>query len=122
MRKLTNIIFICAAILVCTNSHAKYFTEYYGSGVKIIKVHTHGSGGLTLHISGNVINLDGCSVTSRVHLRGDLSGHDNMVSSALLAFASGKNVGLHLSGCDYIPFWGESGGLTPIVDNLWVHD
>ncbi|AQW61489.1 MULTISPECIES: hypothetical protein [Vibrio] len=101
-------------------SNAKYFTALNSEGVEITRIHNHANGGLTLYISGSIVNLDNCTVTSRVHLKGDLKGHDNMVSAALMAFATGKRIGLHASGCEIIPFWGTSGGLTPVISDLWV--
>lgn len=101
-------------------SNAKYFTNYHSIGVEITRIHNHSNGAVTLIISGDVDNLDQCAVTTRVHLKGDLDGHKQMAASAMLAFASGKKVGLHASGCEIIPFWGASGGLTPVINNLWL--
>jgi len=115
--------FLCVLIffLVPVSSQAKYFTPLGGPSVKITRFFTHSGGGVTLYISGSVQNLDGCPVTDRVHLKGDLKGHQNMVSAALMAYASGKEIGLHAQGCELIPFWGTSGGgAVPIINNLWV--
>jgi hypothetical protein len=100
-------------------SNAKYFTNYLSEGVEITRVHNHSNGSVTLIISGDVDNLDQCAVTTR-HLKGDLDGHKQMVASVMLAFAAGKKIGLHASGCEIIPFWGASGGLTPVINNLWL--
>lgn len=98
---------------------AGYLTPLSGNGVTINRYFTHSGGGVTLIISGTINNPDNCQVTDRVHLKGNLNGHNNMVSAALAAFASGKQVGLWSRGCESIPFWG--GGIqTPIVENLWV--
>lgn len=88
-------------------TNAKYFTNYHSVGVEITRIHNHYNGAVTLIISGDVDNLDQCAVTTRVHLKGDLEGHNQMVASAMLAFAAGKNIGLHASGCEIIPFWGN---------------
>ena len=101
-------------------SHAKYFTNYNSAGVEITRIHNHSNGDVTLIISGTVDNLDECAVTSRVHLKSNLVGHNQMVASSMMAFASGKKIGLYASGCEIIPFWGSSGGLTPVITNLWV--
>ena len=112
---------ICILInTISFNVSADYFTPLGGPGVTIVKMHFHDQGGVTLHISGAVQNLDDCSVTSRVHIPKDLSGLNNMLSASLMAYTTGKKIGLHVSGCESIPFWGSGGGLTPIVKNLWV--
>ncbi|TQV86923.1 hypothetical protein [Aliikangiella coralliicola] len=114
-------ILLVALVGICflgQNANAKYFTDY-NAGVTITRIHVHSGGGITLHISGAVKNLDGCAVTDKVHLKGNLAGHQNMLSHAMMAFTTGKKVGLHASGCEVIPFWG-GGLMTPIIDNLWV--
>jgi len=114
-------LFVLVLILAPVYSQAKYFTPLDGPGVTITRFFTHSGGGVTLYISGSVQNLDGCPVTNRVHLKGNLEGHKNMVSAALMAYASGKKIGLHAQGCELIPFWGTSGGgAVPIINNLWV--
>lgn len=101
-------------------SNAKYVTALNSEDVEITRINNHVNGGLTLYISVSMVNLDNCTVTSRVHLKGNLKGHDNMVSAVLMAFATGKRIGLHASGCEIIPFLGTSGDLTPVISDLWV--
>ena len=111
---------IIVLLFLSSSAFADYFTPLDGPGVTIVKMHFHDQGGVTLHISGAVQNLDDCSVASRVHIPKDLSGLNNMLSASLMAYTTGKKIGLHVSGCESIPFWGSGGGLTPIVKNLWV--
>jgi hypothetical protein len=105
-------------VLFVQSVEAKYFTDY-SAGVTINRIHAHSSGGVTLHITGEVRNLDNCPITERVHIKADLVGSKNLIAHAMMAFASGKKVGLHASGCEIIPFWGGI-HLTPIINNLWV--
>lgn len=113
---------ISSCLFFCvTNSYASgYLTSLSGSGATISTYFTHSSGAVTLILESNTSkNPDSCAVTNRVHLKGDLDGHKNMVAAALTAFASGKTVGFHSSGCEDIPFWGGN-ILTPVINNLWV--
>jgi hypothetical protein len=111
---------ITVFLILSSSAFADYFTPLDGPGVTIEKMHFHDQGGVTLHISGAVQNLDNCAVTSRVHIPKDLPGLNNMLSASLMAYTMNKKIGLHVSGCESIPFWGSGGGLTPIVKNLWV--
>ena len=88
-------------------------------GVEITKYFTHEAGGITLYISGDVINSDNCPATYRVYIPHDLVGRDSLASAALTAFISGKKIGLHASGCQTTYFWGGS-EQVPIINNLWV--
>ncbi len=118
-----NIFNLLVALFITSGASGQYFTPLGGPGVQVTRFFTHSGGGVTLYISGEVKNLDDCPVTTRVHLKGDLPGHQNMISAALMAFASGKRIGLHASGCEYIPFWGGSGGgQVPVINNLWVFE
>lgn len=110
---------LAAQLFIIDTFASGYLTPFTNTGVKISHFFTHSNGGVTLLLSGTITNPDGCQVTSRVHLKGDLEGHKTMTSAALAAFASGKNIGLWSSGCENIPFWG--GGIqTPIIANLWI--
>lgn len=112
-------VFTCLFLLFFIQEvEAKYFTSY-NSGVTINRIHAHNGGGVTLHVTGSVINLDSCAVTDRVHIKANLPGSDNLIAHAMMAFAAGKKVGLHASGCEVTPFWGGN-LMTPIIDNLWV--
>ncbi|ACA85761.1 hypothetical protein [Shewanella woodyi] len=113
-------VLLISLVFLVQNAEAKYFTDY-SSGVTINRIHAHSGGGVTLHITGEVTNLDNCLVTERVHIRADLVGSKNLIAHAMMAFASGKKVGLHASGCEIIPFWGGT-HLTPIINNLWVYN
>lgn len=107
--------------LFSTSSLAKYVTPLGGPGVEITKYFTHESGGVTLYISGNKINLDNCAATYRVYIPHDLdpTGRNSLASAALTAFVSGKNIGLHASKCQTTPFWGGTEEV-PIINNLWI--
>jgi len=107
-------------LMVSSVVHSKYVTLLNGPGVEITRVFSHTSGAVTLYISGTVVNLDQCNTTYRVYIPHDIAGHDTMVSTALMAYASGKKVGMHASGCNTTAFWGASGGQVPIIDNLWT--
>lgn len=120
MSKLVLIVIFTLIGMISFKGNAAYFTPLDGPGVTIVKMHFHDQGGVTLHISGEVLNSDDCPVTSRVHIPKELPGLNNMLSASLMAYTTGKRIGIHLSGCESIPFWGAGGGLTPIVQNLWV--
>lgn len=114
------IVLITGLLLSVTSIHAKgYLTSLNGSDVVITKVFNHGSGAVTLYISGTILNPDNCSGTTIVHLKGDLPGHEHMIASALTAFTAGKKVGLYSQGCEIIPFWGGV-HTRPIINNLWI--
>lgn len=115
------LIFVLFVVFSVNVNASGYLTSLGGPGVKITSYFTHSGGGVTLKISGSVSNPDGCEATDRVHLKGDLAGHNNMVAAALAAFASGKSVGLWSTGCETIPFWGGT-SRVPIVANLWVFE
>lgn len=100
--------------------YAKYVTPLAGPGVEITRVFAHENGGMSLYISGSIVNLDECNTTFRVYIPHGLAGKDTLVSTALMAYASGKKIGLHASGCSTTSFWGASGGEVPIINNLWV--
>ena len=104
-----------ASINVC----AKYITNLGTQGVEITRYFVHSSGAVSLYISGTVDNLDQCTSTFRVYIPHDLPGKDIMVSAALAAFASGKKVGFHGSGCSITAFWGGTVDV-PIVNNMWI--
>ena len=72
----------------------------------ITQVFTHGSGAVSLFISGAPDNPDSCNDPGIVHLKGNLAGHNQVVSTILMAFAAGKKIGLYSGGCEVIPFWG----------------
>jgi hypothetical protein len=99
------------------SSASGYLTEL-GQGVSVNRYLIHSGGGMTIWVSG-ISNPDGCGGSDRVHLKGDLPGHDKMVAAVLAASTSGKKVGFWSSGCEVIPFWGGSQTI-PIVSDLWV--
>ena len=107
------------ATLTSAPAFAKYVTPLGGPGVEITRVFVHKSGAVSLYISGTVQNLDACSSTFRVYIPEDLAGKDLMLSVALMAYATGKRIGMHGSGCNTTPFWGGTVDV-PIIDNLWV--
>ena len=113
------IVIALACMIASTNVFAKYITHLNTEGVEITKFFTHKSGAVSLYISGSVDNLDKCTSTFRVYIPHDLPGRDVMVSTALAAFASGKKVGFHGSGCSTTTFWGGTVDV-PIVDNMWI--
>ncbi len=90
-----------------------------GPGVEITKILAHESGAVSLYISGPVQNLDQCTSTFRVYIPSDIPGKGAMLSTALMAFASGRKIGIHGSGCSTTVFWGGTVDV-PIVNNLWV--
>ena len=94
-------------------------TDLHNPQATITSFFTHGSGGVTLVISGMLDNPDGCNDPNTVHLKGDLAGHEKMVSAALTAFVAGKKVGLYTAGCEIIPFWSGT-NTRPIITNLWI--
>ena len=67
-------------ITISTSVNASgYLTPFSASNVKITHYFTHSGGGVTLLLSGPVINPDGCTVATRVHLKGSLAGHNAKV-------------------------------------------
>lgn len=94
-----------------------YLTDL-SSGVSVTRYLMHSTGGMTIWVSG-ISNPDGCGGTDRVHLKGDLPGHDKMVAAVLAASASERKVGFWSSGCEVIHFWGGT-QTVPIVADLWV--
>ncbi len=116
-------IYITIILLLISNlaSASGYLTPKDMTGVTINKITMHGNGGATLWVSG-LLNPDECGDVTLAHLKGDLTGHDNMVATALTAYASGKKIGLwSATGCEIIPFWG--GSVTrPIIHTLWITD
>ncbi len=115
-----NIIFyVLVSVLVSMPVYAKYVTPLNGPGVDITRFFVHESGAVSLYISGSTINSDGCTSTFRVYIPHDVAGKDTMLSAALMAFASGKKIGIHGSGCSTTAFWGGTKDV-PIVNNLWV--
>lgn len=109
--------FLLLSCTVQTVQSSGYLTPL-GQGITISKYFIHSGGGMTLWVSG-ISNPDNCGSANKVHLKGDLSGHDKMVAAVMAAYASGMKVGLWSSGCSSLPFWG--GTVTyPIVSNLWV--
>jgi hypothetical protein len=114
------IVVLFFTLIASASSFAKYVTTLSGPGVEITKVFTHSSGAVSLYISGETTNLDECTSTFRVYIPHDLNGRQNLVSAALMAFASGKKIGLHASHCSTTTFWGGTVDV-PIVDNLWVN-
>ena len=119
MKRISMFSFALLIILSSNNSFAKYVTPLGGPGVEVTMYFTHKTGAITLYISGAVQNLDHCPATYRVHIPHDIAGRDMMASAALTAFASGKKIGLHASGCKTTHFWGGT-QQVPIIDNLWV--
>ncbi|ALU45946.1 hypothetical protein [Pseudoalteromonas rubra] len=117
MKKKILILFTC--MLASANASAKYITHLNSDGVEITRFFTHKNGAVSLYISGSVDNVDKCTSTFRVYIPHDLPGKDVMVSSALTAFASGKKVGFHGSGCSTTTFWGGATDV-PVVDNMWI--
>ena len=110
--------FILSLLLVSSFVFGSGYLIPNGAGVKINKITMHGNGGATLWVSG-LSNPDNCGDVKLAHLKGDLPGHSNMVSTALTAYASGKKIGLWSTGCEIIPFWG--GTVTrPIIHTLWI--
>lgn len=105
--------------LLTLPAFAKYVTPLGGPGVEITMFFTHQTGAVTLYVSGEKLNLDNCAATYRVHIPHDIAGRDTMVANAMMAFASGKKIGLHASGCKTTPFWGGTVEV-PIINNLWV--
>jgi hypothetical protein len=118
MKSLTLVIVFLASIL-STALQAKYITSLGGPGVEITRVFIHSSGAISLNISGQVDNLDQCTSSSRVYIPHDVAGKDQMLSTALTAFATGQKVGFHGSGCNTTAFWGGTVDV-PIVNNMWV--
>jgi hypothetical protein len=113
------ILILVTCLIASTNVAAKYITQLNTQGVEITKFFTHQSGAVSLYISGTVANLDQCTSTFRVYIPHDLAGKDVMVSTALAAFASGKKVGFHGSGCSTTSFWGGTVDV-PVVNNMWI--
>jgi hypothetical protein len=110
-------------LVLCLLSQSAFAAGYltpYGTGVVIQKMTMHGNNGVTLWVAG-ITNPDSCGDSGLVHLKGDLPGHNLMVSAAMAAYHSGKKVGLWSTGCEIIPFWG--GTVTrPIIHTLWITD
>lgn len=114
-------ILICLMLfLVVTPTYAKYITALYGGGVSIERVFVHESGAVSIYINGGIVNLDQCTSTFRVYIPATAKAKDEMLSLALFAYASGKRVGFHGSGCSTTPFWGGTQDV-PVVNNMWVH-
>jgi hypothetical protein len=114
-----NIFIILLLCFVSTSAYSKYVTPLSGPGVEITKFFTHTNGAVSLYISGAVQNLDQCTSTFRVYIPHDLPGKDTLVSAAMMAFASGRKVGFHGSGCGTTGFWGGTVDV-PIINNLWI--
>jgi hypothetical protein len=108
------------SLIASASSFAKYVTYLSDPGVEITKFFTHSNGAVSLYITGETRNLDECTSTFRVYIPHDLDGRQNLVSAALMAFASGKKIGLHASHCGTTTFWGGTVDV-PIIDNLWVN-
>jgi hypothetical protein len=102
---------------VSLSSASGYLTTL-DQGVSVTRYLMHSGGGMTIWVTG-ISNPDGCGGVDRVHLKGNLLGHDKMVAAVLAASASGKRVGFWSSGCELIPFWGGT-QTVPIVADLWV--
>lgn len=113
------VLILFLSVFLSTHAFGKYVTQLNTEGVEITKFFTHGNGAISLYISGAVENLDECTSTFRVYIPHDIAGKDTMVSAALMAFASGKKVGFHGSGCSTTTFWGGTVDV-PIIDNLWI--
>jgi hypothetical protein len=110
--------FMLVFCLLCQPTLAAGYLTPNGTGVTINKMTMHANGGVTLWVSG-VTNADNCGDSTLVHLKGDLPGHNHMVSAAMAAYLSGKKVGLWSTGCDIIPFWGGT-TTRPIIHTLWI--
>ena len=104
---------------ISVSVNAKYVTPLDGPGVDVSRVFIHENGAVSIYISGDVVNLDECTSTFRVYIPETVEGKDAMLSVALMAYASGKKIGVHGSGCSTTPFWGGTVDV-PIVNNLWV--
>lgn len=116
---MTRFLGLLLAVLISVPAQAKYITPLNGPGVEITRYFVHKNGSISLYISGEVVNLDECTSTYRVYISHDLPGKEAMLSAALAAFASGKKIGVHGSGCSTTAFWGGTVDV-PLVDNLWV--
>jgi len=114
-------VFFALLVIIGLSSSAvaKYVTPLSGPGVDVDRVFIHSSGAISIYITGETLNLDQCKSTFRVFIPHDLPGKDAMLSTALFAYASGKKIGIHGSGCSTTSFWGGTVDV-PIVNNLWV--
>ena len=112
---------ICAISLVALANIAVaggYLTNFSSEGVTITKYFVHSNSAITFFVSGTV-NSNDCSSGNQVHIRTDTAGRDEMISAVMLAFASGKKIGLYYSRCEVLPFWGGT-NTYPIISDLWV--
>ncbi len=116
MKRFTIVLFLT---FICLPSYAKYITPLNGPGVDVSRVFVHKSGAISLYISGSTQNLDQCTGTNRVYIPEAVQGKEAMLSVALMAYATGKKIGMHGSGCSTTAFWGGTTDV-PIVDNLWL--
>ena len=115
-----NLLLCLALLLTVCSAEAKYITALNGQGVLIERVFVHESGAISIYIAGELKNLDNCTATFRVYIPPTATAKDEMLSLALFAYASGKRVGFHGSGCSTTSFWGGTQDV-PIVNNMWVH-
>jgi hypothetical protein len=69
-------------------SNASGYLTALDQGVSVTRYLMHSGGGMTIWVSG-ISNPDGCGGSDRVHLKGNLPGHDKMVAAVLAASASG---------------------------------
>ena len=112
-------LFLILVFVSANVSSYEYLTGFGGPGVIIDKYFVHNNGGLSLILNSNIPRSSNCDVKNHVYIKPGTGGFDLMASSALAAFASGKEVGLHGDGCETIPFWGGT-STRPVVTDLWV--
>ena len=101
VKKFLFLLFLLSLLITVSSAEAKYITALNGPGVLIERVFVHESGAISIYIAGDLKNLDNCTAT-------------------LFAYASGKRVGFHGSGCSTTSFWGGTQDV-PVVNNMWVH-
>lgn len=120
MEKYLYLIVPMLILLGTQGAHGSGYLVPLGQGITVQKYHMHGGGGMTLWVSG-INNPDNCTGTDKVHIRGNLTGYNQMAAAVMAAYISGKKIGLWSTGCSVIPFWG--GATTyPIINDLWVTD
>ncbi len=116
-----NLLIVFIVLLSSQFAYSSGYVAPFDNEATIDKVVMHDNGGVTLWITAMPKNPDSCTNSTLAYIKTDLTGRNNMVSAALMAFAAKKKVGLWSSGCEILPFWG--GTLTsPIINTLWVVD
>jgi hypothetical protein len=112
---------ILSAVMSCS-SFASGYLQILGTGTAIQKIHAHSNGAITIWISPSENNNpDSCSDPSRVHIKKDNDGLQNMTSLVMAAYVSGKNIDIWSRKCEVIPFWGGT-NTRAIVGDLWITD